>query len=391
MNEQPSINLRASRMPLFMKCVMSAAEGDGVAIDEHNSAADLGTAVHRMLSLRVQGLPVPDVAELADETSVDPSELGMLYSAGCKIWGAVEQWFPDPICDTSARVLIDEATSVSGSLDVASYIASSRTLRVLDWKSGRVEKDHRDQLLTYAALLLEYWPGQIEHVQLFVGLLRKWSYETVTFTVAEIKQFVGEIKRKMQNEYGVFSPGTHCMECPHQHTCPGYDTHFKSIIGKAANLKPIEMTPEMVKSSGIEIANTLAMLSQMNKYAENLRAHLRSFIAEHGVIPTVNGMALKTTVQQRSEIDVTKAVEAMRSVGLNDVEMHDALKVSKDAMVKLVTARAKRGDKSATAKKFLADLEQAGGITYKPTVMLTEGVPDPTPEQKESESECQKT
>lgn len=353
-----------------MRCAGSV-RGD-VRINEWNEASDLGTAVHDALARYIKGLPV-DPASVASLHGVDEGELRPLYHQGVKAWGELHPLGKSVAeAERELSALITPDIELTGTADV---LARSWTtgdweqggqgpmaVSVIDWKTGRRDSDHREQLMGYAALGLLNYPDAAYAFGRIVWL-RSDETEVYSLTREGLVQWRERlIDKAAETDY---RPGPHCQYCPRHHSCPAHQEMQRgalAVIGgptlDLAQLGPAE------KLSLYHKAKSVAALA--STVLEEVRAHVRSF----GPIEAA-GTKLQLVEETRRSLRPAEAWPILQQY-LSDAQLAECVTVS---LTKAEDAAAKgqpRGEGGKRTRAMLADLNTANAIGTSTIQKLTE-------------------
>lgn len=350
------IPIRCSSLPLVAACAASIdAE---FPVDSPSPEAQLGTAVHDFLAAHIGGW--------LDASYVQP-DLGddyrMLTAAGLHCWKQLAQHFPAPSVERFLSAPLD-GIELTGHADVLSveYQATDGLgeVRVLDWKTGREDFNHDDQLKGYGLLGLEAHPDA-ESVSVALCRVRYQTVDLGHFTRAELRDWWQGIAGRVLRERRAFNPGRHCGYCPRGLTCPAKTALLRQAVGG------LTITDDdYTQALDVTDPDVLSMLYDRAKLIERAAAaaidQIRaSVIAAGGRIATSDGRELVLTEQTRRSIDVAAGIET-----LNDAIGWDAvaplLKIGKGDVEKAVMERHPRGKKTQAVKELLGRLESDGAL-----------------------------
>jgi hypothetical protein len=210
--------LRCSGLPLAFRCAGAVRPGK-IRINEISDAADLGTAAHDGARALVETGRVDwdALPELARRHDVEEPELRLLLGLATKLWAEVEQSFPDALTEVELRFETEDLL-LTGHADIKAQ--SANTAHIGDWKFGRKDGNHREQLIGYAALaLLE--DDSLEAATAGVLWVRDLEYEHYTLRRSELGQWLGRLVETIVRWDETFRPGPHCEHCPRSPRVPG--------------------------------------------------------------------------------------------------------------------------------------------------------------------------
>jgi len=358
------IHLRCSGLPLLFAC-RQAIEGD-LHVSERNEAADLGNATHEAAEAMVAGLAL-DLDALAKRWSCNRDELGRLVWYARKAWEVLAPSFPD---DEEHSRLAESAVgctgdgfTLTGHLDMH-IISSDGEARIVDWKSGRVDRDYYHQLAGYAACLLA--DPNINKVTASVVWLRDQEIESYTIDRKIIGQWIDRLKVQLSRKG--YTTGRHCEHCPRSHSCPAVLAKAREGIatfgGDAATLA------ELPSSKVVELYRAAKLVA---KAAESAVSSIRLHVILTGEQDSGDGMALKVVEENGGrDIDVNKAWDIVHGRLKSDDAMASVLNISATALDEAVAKAAGKGAGAAAKRDLAAELEAAGAVTKKTIVKLKE-------------------
>ena len=235
------LDIHPSSIARALKCPGSIRLDDEVNGSEHGTRATVGTVVHGLIADWLTDWlvpkPWPDSREAIDaiiRKRIEP--IGLMSEArtvGWLFWRARLGWekFVAAIVQEQKAAYAFEGhqllsiapyAQINGTTDVLIYLPWTKTLAVLDWKTG-VERDASEQLTAYGRLGLKRFP-QAERIIIYVGYLRSMPKARILkvgeFTAAELRSWEDRIVSKVVRWDGTFNAGDHCTFCDRQPQCP---------------------------------------------------------------------------------------------------------------------------------------------------------------------------
>lgn len=342
-----------------------AIEGD-LQISERNEAADLGSAAHEAMEAIVAGQR-PDLDAIANRWTCNRDELGRLAWYGGKAWEALAPSFPDDeehsrLAESSVSCTGD-GFALTGHLDMHT-ISSDGEARIVDWKSGRVDRDYYHQLAGYAACLLA--DPNIHTVTASVVWLREQEIESYTIDRKIIGQWLDRLKVHLSRTG--YTTGRHCEHCPRSHSCPAVEAKAREgvsiLVGSATPLE--RFAPD-------EVVKLYRLSKLVAKAAESMVSSIRLHVIQNGPQESEDGTELKIAEENGGrDIDVAKAWDIIQQ-RLPDAEaMCSVLKVSATALDDAVAKAAGRGNGAEAKRALAADLEAANAIAIRKIQKLKE-------------------
>jgi hypothetical protein len=354
------IALRCSALPTFMRCFQSAV-GD-VRIKEFHAEAVLGQAVHAALARYVAGMPV-EVAAVAALYGADEDELGYLFRQGCIAWDEIRPRVADsPVWpEWRLQAVVAPSVDLTGAADVIIEHDGGRVLEVIDWKTGRRDADHREQVLGYCLLGLENFP-KAEAATSRVVWLRDLSAEIYSMRRSEMDMYKERLRVQLGNE--AYQPGEHCGYCPRKFQCEGRIEMSRAALavigGQRVDLAT--MTPDqqvaLYRKAREVVDLGFRVIDQVKALARE---------------EPIKGMGVRLEVVQDSR-RALKAAEAwpVLQKHLSDEALAEAVKVSITAVQEAVARDAPRGEGAGRKRAILAELEEAGAVTTTTVERLSE-------------------
>lgn len=355
------ITIRCSSLPLLFAC-RPALEGD-LRIDERNEAADLGSAAHEAMEAIVGGVR-PNLDAIAQRWSCNRDELGRLAWYGAKSWEELAPSFPDPETEVEVMATFGDVR-LTGHVDLRAHPADTDA-NVVDFKTGRVDRDYYHQLAGYGSCVLKINP-QLERVVVSIVWLRDQTIETYVIDRAVSDQWIARLGTQLSRTQ--FVTGDHCRHCPRSHSCP-------AVQAKAAEGIAILTGEPRLSLEGLPSADVVALYRRarlVEKVAESMVASIRLHVIQHGPQDSGDGTALQVVEENGGrDIDVGKAWDIIQARLPDADAMSSVLRVSATALDEAVVKAAGRG-KGADAKRALAaELAAAGAVTMKKLQKMTE-------------------
>jgi hypothetical protein len=357
--------LRCSSLPLHFKCPGSARPAR-VPVNATNDAADVGTAGHEGLAglVRTGQLDLDTVAPaLASKHAVDEAELRVLLALGAKLWNQVKGSFPN----ASAEVALKHELSpslVTGHVDVSG--SSGTTLRIADWKLGRLDSDYREQLLGYCALSLLATPSATK-AEAGILWVREQEYEPHSMDKAGLYDWLLRVEHEIVRWDGVFRPGSHCQYCPRSHECPAANALARRDMAILMNedlpgqLEDQATLREMVKNDPDKVVALVEKMRFFEKLAERGIAAIKAEVMSQGdVLGTDKRLTLTRT--EKRHLNVLQAFPLLQQEGFEDEDMAQVMSISLSKAETLVAKRAGKGNGAKAVRALDEKLAQAGAI-----------------------------
>lgn len=360
--------LRCSGLPLAFLCPGSVRR-ERLAIDESSEDARLGTAAHEGLAKLVASgrIDWDGVPELAKRHEVDEQALRGLLAQGQKLWASVRESFPNASTEQALEYAApDGSFRLTGHADVIG--ASSDTLHVGDFKTGRLDNDHSEQIKGYAALALHRAAklGATDVKRATAGVLwvRDEEYEHYTMPAEQMPAWFERLRSEVVDWDGTYRVGDHCKHCPRNHECPaGIALVRRDVAAIADNdtVARIEDENALAAMPADEIVSLLAKADLVVKYAERVRSAIRAHVMKHG---EVTGSEKKLVLQQeeRRGLETVSAFQILEQRGFEDPEWSEVIDISLAKAERIAAQKAGKGNGAAAVRELRVALDEAGAI-----------------------------
>lgn len=397
-----SLSLRASSLPLLHQCshslVLLGKRDDGaepVEVDPYNPLSVLGTAVHAALAHLVDTGADPDFEAVAASCGVDDDqidELRSLYAVGARVWRKhLAQMFGEAVMtERSLRVDVPldsgEVFTLTGHLDVSGYERTDAVGTIVDWKSGYVEGDYRQQIMAYALLMLLKY--NLRRVRAVVVFLRSQRYRFYEFTSEELEAwFRSEVVGKIVATRRVARPGPACRHCPALALCFPRQRYLQvSITDIAERRDGTDLAiaalgdPLKRKDAAPVLRSLYERAGLIQSTLDRLNQAMRESIEKHGAIDFGDGTRLQLTESELVRIRAGEALPVLREV-MDDDELSRCLRVVKGEVEEVVGSHAPRGLKKASIDRVMRMLNDAGAIEHHKSTRMERVDADPTSEE----------
>lgn len=369
--EARPLELRCSRLPLAFLCPGSVRP-EGVVVDESGAESDMGRAAHEGLATLAEtgSPPWGETGALARRYQVDERELRALLALGARVWAAVGAAFPEPATEQTL-VYRDPAGAfiLTGHADVLSWIG--RLVRVGDWKTGRRDEDHSEQLKGYCVLALEAGRAfGADQAEAFVLWVRDVEREHYLMSRRQATAWLERVRREIVEWDGRYRAGRHCPHCPRSHECPAGRALVRRDVEAMADESLTEIGDDALEALGPDaVAALLDRADLAARVGARVRAAIRGFVERRGDVVS-NGRRLTLQFEERRELDVLGAMPVLYRHGFDDDELAEVITLSIAAAERVVAKRAGRGKGAAAARVLIADLEGEAAITTTTTTKL---------------------
>ena len=373
-----SRRFRASSLPMAFKCGGSVHLDDGsLRVEPVCEPATLGTVVHEVLAEVVsKGLDeLPELLPFAERHDLEAQidELAMLARFGLQAWKELRGMIaPDAFVEAEPAI---ESDRLTGHIDVLAQWSTGRELvindacLIVDWKSGRLDADHYNQMAAYAWLSNQC--GVFDTVTVVVVLLRDRAYRTYRFTAETLERWYAGFLAGVVNWDGTFHPGEHCRFCPRAMTCPARTALIRSALNDLHVGIPA-LTPENRAELAVRLVDLYRRLKVVKGAIDSFDDQLRTEIETGGPLPTGDGGMLSLVVSHRDNIDPLKSWPVMDAEGLTGEEIAPAVKIGKTKLLEAVAAKHAKGMKGKAKAAFMEAMERAGAVTQTENKTLRE-------------------
>lgn len=350
------ISIRASSLPIIAKCP-AAAVAPSVVIDNAGSEANLGSAVHEALATIVLGNE-PDLDAIEAKWQCDDQELSILTAMGRKCWEQLSQWFPSPFVERPFQHSANELT-ISGTTDLVSLIPEESTLRILDWKSGRLDSESEPQLRAYCWLALQWYP-EIDKARAVVVRIRDQAADWFPeWTRAELDSWFAGIRESLRNT-DRYNPGSWCGYCKRLHECPGRAAYVRQA-GDAMLYLDQWTPPTDLAELGVSLGkmhDRMKMIRQACDMADDI---IRSeVIANGGRLPVGDGRELVMSSTEQMKLKPS-AFPAIRDE-IGETAALECCTLSKTKAEAAIKAKTPRGQKQQAVDAMMGRLEAIGAV-----------------------------
>jgi Protein of unknown function (DUF2800) len=338
------LNIRCSSLPLAMLCPASLAP-PAIRIESDDEPARIGPDTG--------GNPDTIAAEFRlDERAQGEAE--MLYACGMKMWRQMQEHFPNARVEQYASYEKNGLT-LTGHRDVMAYGRDGQP-RVGDFKTGRVDADHDNQIRGYCWLTLqEYAPELSDRCYGVVMDVRDQEIDGRWYTREELDTWHAGLVAKVQDDLETYNPGPHCSHCPRFHECPAWEQKLKlylrvlDIYGSAVSHK--------------EIGELFDAAKAVEKIVKEALGFVRGAAVEAGgVLPLPNGRELRIETQESKVIKFSNGINLLARLGLLTEDVRNAIKIPKGAVCDAAKAGVPKGLGAAAIRELMDALEAADAL-----------------------------
>ena len=265
-----------------------------------NEAAERGTAMHELAKEMLAGHPVTPLGFSDEEIAVVDGYIAAIDEL--KLDKRLHE-FPEVV--VYAPSIHKDAF---GSIDYLAYEESTKTLYVVDIKTGRSAVDAKDnmQLVFYALAALDTFRWPVLHF--VVGIYQPTRSDLVDWwfpTTEEIGAY--GIKMRDATKANTLAAGDHCKYCKAEGFCGKRRESLAIVKTPVAN-----MNPQM-------IADTYDMLPQLKSWVESLEAEADE-LAKTGALPDHH--LIEGKARPLAWKDPANVVLALKQLGLAEAITH---------------------------------------------------------------------
>jgi len=341
--------VRPSSQPRFWECASSA----GVPVtqcDSESLPSKLGNAVHEYAD-NMFGAAVNDLSALARKHDVlgEIDELEFLCRNVGRAWDTLAPYFPDAKAEVALSSVLTEGTA-----DFLSH--DGKTAAVGDWKTGRVERNYRRQLMAYAyALRAERGMPASGEIVAVVVWVRLGTFDVERFTDTDLDDFRAGVVARSKDIGRVYNPGESCVYCPMRLECPARQSYLNASAGLLESMSPRAMTPA-------DMGALYSRAKMLGAALDDYHGALKMLLKE-GPVETGHGTVLQLKDVERDTIDPQRAWPVLTGLGLNDEDLARCVKMGKGALMDVVGERAEKGMKGKRRAMVLKELENAEAIS----------------------------
>ena len=198
-----------------------------------------------------------------------------------------------------------------GTADYGLVVANKGWIVDLKWGKGQyVSVVGNQQLIAYAALLLEQYPN-LNSVTVWIVQPRMDNMDSVTYDAATLREWLEDVKVKVESEFVELSAGSHCGWCPAITSCPLVEKEVHSIeqtddlkrkvdsykrVAKYAKEVP-RIATEHLEAGGTIEGYKLVAKEGREKYVNEDR--LIQNARRYGILHEISETKLKTPAQLR--------------------------------------------------------------------------------------------
>lgn len=359
------LQLRCSALPLAFRCPGSVRPSK-LAINDTSGAADLGTAAHAGLAKLVETGRVDwdGIAELARRHDVGETDLRVLIAQGAKLWEGVSASFPDPLTEVELAHE-DDAWVLTGHADILGRGPAG--VHVGDWKGGRLDTSHREQLLGYGALALlddraALWASAA------VLWVRDQEVEQYSMQRPELDAWRERIDTEIVEWSGEYRPGPHCAHCHRSHECEAANALMRrdlavvtnrDLVGHVEDGQTLDTWTAEAKIDLVEKARVASHL------IDRVLGALKADVIKNGGEISDGKRRLTIVTETQRSLDPVKAFPVLAEAGFTDEDMAKVIEMTAAKAENVVAERAPKGKAAAAKRELTKALKAADAIRVR--------------------------
>lgn len=361
---------RCSSLPLIIKCGAAAIAPLRPIRKEHPLALE-GTVAHELLRKLPQGARIEDddIQAAASQYGADPKGLALLCRNGKTLWFELREFFQGADDETYLEhEIIPGKLKLTGHSDLLRI--QGKTARGADWKCGYLDKDYREQMMGYNALVLSTHP-ELQESSFTLLWVRDKQHETHTLRREDLDGWIRRLNDKIESGFDGYDIGDHCVYCPRSQECDGFDDYtrlaLRPFVTTEVELKEdVQATLERMEPS--EIILRYQQAKAVKALAERFEEAVRLRVIGNGPIQG-NQYEIAATEQARRDVLPEKAWDTLLDV-LTPDELPRALKIRLSEAENMVAAKAPKRGGAAAKRDLKQRLEAAEAIVYTTSYRL---------------------
>lgn len=366
--------IHCSAIGRILACPMSRQAPD-IRIEPDVVGARLGSAVHAAIAEFIQQGTQGSKEYYSARFDLAPeqeADFGYLVREAIRQWEELRPMLTDVEVEAATVRRFAEGWDVAGRPDVWAHLESSadRVVVIIDWKTERIEADHRDQMMGYAWLAFDLRePGR---VKLTTVRLRDGVRDIEDVSQDELQGWEDRLKAALGADY--YCPGACCDWCPLQLTC---EARARWLRGATLGLPALTLADSPVLAAQ-KLADWWPRVKALEIACDRYRLALKTALAASGPQTLSDGSVLELEAGGRETIEVSEDAIATigKSLGVPSSQFEDgeqwegavlhrlmsALSIAKGKLGQIVAASVEKGKGKAREALFKA-LRDAGCVT----------------------------
>ena len=346
MKKKPTFS--GSQIPGIIECPQSRIKPK-IKIDSSGEPARIGNAVHELIAKRIDTYENPDIEKICLKHDVKRDDVAPLYFRALSAWRDIGDSLASPIVESRMSADLGKYT-LSGKPDAMAIIEEHDALFILDWKTGRLEEDARNQIKAYLliALLNGVYGGR--DFTSYIGRvyhLRQSYAETIVLTKEDLRDFRETLDMAIVGRNkDTYNPGKACQYCNRAHECKAGTALIKLTVGSLTNGEYDSLTPAVVSDIWYSI-------DKIEKLCKAFKSSAKELVSEHGPISVSRTHEVSIRGENNAEFDMGK----VRAV-LGDDIFFAACKLTKTGL------SAALKEAGISAKDMFNALLESGAMKY---------------------------
>lgn len=359
------LELRCSALPLAFVCPASVRPA-GLVVEQSGAESALGSAAHEALApLAETGrAPWSETDAIARRHRVDARDVRALLALGVALWRDVGASFPGASAEHELTYRDPAGAFVlTGHVDVIAWLGG--VVRIGDWKTGRRDDDHSEQLRGYSLLALDAGRAfGVTTAEAFALWVRDGDVESYRMTAASAVAWRERLRERVVEWDGRYHAGPHCPHCPRSHECPAGLAIVRRDVGAFVDEGLVARLADdaLARMAPGEIVALLERADLAADVAGRVRSAIRDFVRQRGDV-VGGGRRLTMQSEERRDVDVLRAFPVLYAHGFDDDDFAEVLTVSVAAAERRAAKRAVRGKGAAAARALCEALDEAGAVS----------------------------
>jgi hypothetical protein len=232
-------------------------------------------------------------------------------------------------------------------------------IRLIDWKFGRLEGDHDEQVNAYAFLALQHYP-HAERVYVAICRVREQSIDSRYITREEAAAWYVRFLERLKDT--TYRPGRHCGHCSRGADCEAKGWLLQQSL---AMVKSSDALPDDPEERAVALENLLAAARLVAKATDDAQELVRAeVIAAGGQLGN-----LRITSQTQRKLSFPAALPILQAE-LGD-DLAPILRASKTDCEKIIGDKAPYRGNGKAIKAFNERLDAAGALRIETIEKLT--------------------
>ena len=281
---------------------LCAGQPDGPRQDDRRrSEARPGRALpNRRLAAHRQRFPPADVREWYHLPVAMEKDLVRLSDKGFWFWNQFfKQKMPLFQVEVTGHADLPGGWQLSGTMDVVHVAPDKKSAIILDWKTGRLEADHAQQMAGYAYLVWFLLGTPLTFTcKTATVYLRTLHWQTHHFTSEFLQNWrLDLVKNHLERQ--TFALGDHCRLCECHDSCPARSEATRSVL-RDFDLENRDLNDPATLDGLMSRAKIAA------RAVEDAESFVRRHLQEKGPIILSDEKGWQMATQERNSIDPVK-------------------------------------------------------------------------------------